>query len=187
MSMQDRNRPRLLKVLFLLGNQAGSLEVIYSDGRRERHPLFIGGSSAALVYASLATSSADYDNPISGGNRCLLINAACCVRCVGAGCVIGTLPSQSSSISVATQSAGELMGPCITFFRLHQQLRHVSRTCITQVRTMWPDAARRVKEMKRSSCSGSKTTPTVRCTVRLLTPSTMADLVRLLPCCVAMI
>ena len=51
MNAQEGSRLTLLMVLFLLGMQAGSLEVTYSDERRERHPLYVGGSSAAPVCA----------------------------------------------------------------------------------------------------------------------------------------
>ena len=93
MNFQDGSRLTLLMVLSLLGMQAGSLEVTYSDERRERHPLYIGGSSAALVCACLATSTALYDSPGSGGNRCLLIIVASSVGDVGVWCDSGSLPS----------------------------------------------------------------------------------------------
>ena len=95
MKVQDRSRPRLPIVLSLLGVQVGSLEVAYSDERRERHPLFIGGSLAAPLSAFLATSSALYDSPGSGGNRWLLIITACSVSDAGPSCDIRTLPSQN--------------------------------------------------------------------------------------------
>ena len=108
----------MLIVLSLLGMQAGSLEVTYSDERRERHPLYIGGSSGAPVCAYLATSSALYDSPGSGGNRCLLIIIAFSLGDVGVWCDSGTLPSPTLYQFCHLVCRGGVR-PHITFFRLH--------------------------------------------------------------------